>query len=176
MVEQRNGNGMDFTHNKVFLSASPFLAGQYARNEYGSEFVTYIMKFLIRLMDFKHEQKIQGKSFTLDLEKKYPNHPLLALVGSRFCPVIIRITNLPISHFEEKDQAMETLKCAYSSDDEETKNHYLKKVVLKLSEVCLPENLEYFIISSIGENKFMGDFDMELLRYHPKDQISLFSL
>lgn len=112
MIKQDNSGTFNFQHGETYISPSRSSALRYSiSNEYGSELVSYTIKFLRKLVDLKIEYAIN------DLQKKYRKGFLL--IASRPSPLLIKIKDIsassllsehgasPFKHFEQISEALQ---------------------------------------------------------------------
>ena len=94
MTQQSNSGSFNWQHGNVYFSPSLFTAAQYAIDkEYGSELLSYIIRFLKELIAFR-------KSVTVDLYQKYSR--IFNLIEAKPSPLLIQATNISIKSLRDE--------------------------------------------------------------------------
>jgi hypothetical protein len=155
MAKQSNET-FNFQHGETYLSPSSITATKYAVNkEYGSELLTYTMKFLRELLS-KDIPYVKN-----DLKRKYPE--LFRLLDAKPSPILIRVKNVtaeslldehgeePHSNFKDIRESMKLSKELFETT--------LQQTNFRLNDSVLTNNLEFWLIDVSPEWKYYKILD-----------------
>lgn len=149
-------SAFNFQHGDVYVSMSPKKSVEYtAKKRWGSEILTYTLKYLQRLVDIDYKN-IRGEMY-----HKYQNlYRLLRIYAS---PLLVEIKGLSFDDLLDEDgstidsKKKEGVKRLLSICSDDNRDEILQGCNFRLKKVIAKENLK---ISLIGVKK-VGNFELD---------------
>ncbi len=156
MIKQEVTKSFNYQHGQTYLSPSMETASNYAvSNLYGSEFVSYTLKFIEELI--KHDISI-----VKDLANDNPD--LFNLLRLRSSPILIGLDDLPISWLKDERGNSPEHNIKYLQEIQGNSYESLcKQTNFRLTSVVPSDQISIYLINHLAKRNF-AYYKLHLLR------------